>query len=170
MVATGITVPVVVVLLIIIQLALPDAEDLAPLPRLGQRILPLLDVETPAVSPEIEAACTELITMLPLELDGQASRPIRASLPTAYAWGAEATVLRCGVPRPEGYVLGVGTLAISGVEWFFETAAPGTTFTAVDRGIYIEVFVPSSTDGGAPLAILAPIIVAALPYVSPTPG
>ncbi len=162
--------PVVVVLLIIIQLALPGADDLAPLPRLGQRILPLLDVETPAVSPEIEAACTGLITVLPLELDGQASRPVRSSLPTAYAWGTDATVLRCGVPRPAGYVVGVSTLAISGVEWFFETAASGTTFTAVDRGIYIEVFVPSSADAGTTLAILAPIIVADLPYVSPTPG
>lgn len=170
MVATGITVPVVVVLLVIIQLALPNADDLAPLPRLGQRILPLIEVETPAVSSDIEATCTELITMLPLELDGQNSRPIRSSLPTAYAWGAEATVLRCGVPRPPGYVVGVSTLAINAVEWFFETAAPGTTFTAVDRGIYIEVFVPSSTDGGTVLAILAPIFVAALPYVSPTPG
>ncbi|MBA3338763.1 MAG: DUF3515 family protein [Geodermatophilaceae bacterium] len=95
---------------------------------------------------------------------------MRSSLPTAYAWGVDATVLRCGVARPAAYVVGVGTLAISGVEWFFEPAAAGTTYTAVDRGVYIEVFVPSSADGGSTLAILAPLIVAALPYLAPTPG
>lgn len=162
--------PVVVVLLVIIQLALPDVEELAPLPVLGQRTLPILDVETPLVTPEVEGACTALITSLPLNLDGQPSRPVRSTLPTAYAWGADPTVLRCGVPRPPGYLIGVSTLAISGVEWFFQTSAAGTIYTAVDRGIYIEVSVPSSADGGAALAILAPLIVTALPYVTPTPG
>jgi len=168
--ATVVTVPVVVGLLIIIQLTLREGETLAPLPPLGQRTLPVLDVETPDVAPDVEAACTSLITTLPLSLDGQASRPVRSTLPTAYAWGEDPTVLRCGVPRPAAYLVGVSTVAINGVEWFFQTAASGTTYTAVDRGIYIEVFVPSSADGGATLAILAPLIVAALPYLAPTPG
>jgi hypothetical protein len=165
-----VTVPVVLALLVIIQLTLRDIEDLAPLPPLGQRMLAVLDVETPAVAPETEAACTALITTLPLSLDDEPSRPVRSSLPTAYAWGQDPTILRCGVPRPAGYLVGVSTLAISDVEWFFETAAAGTTYTAVDRGIYVEVFVPSSADGGARLAILAPLIMATLPYVAPTPG
>jgi hypothetical protein len=165
-----VTVPVVVALLIIIQFSLRDVGELAALPSLGQRTLPVLDVETPAVTPEVEAACTSLITALPLSLDGLPSRPVRSTLPTAYAWGEDPTVLRCGVPRPPAYQRGVSTLAISEVEWFFETAAAGTTYTAVDRGIYIEVFVASSADGGAVLAILAPLITASLPYVAPTPG
>lgn len=163
------TVPVVVALLVIIQFALRNVDDLGPLPGL-EVSLPVIDVDTPAVTPETDAACTSLITTLPLELDGRPTRPVRSTLPTAYAWGADATVLRCGVGRPAGYLVGVSTLAISGVEWFFDTAAAGTTYTAVDRGVYIEVFIPSSADGGATLAILAPLIVTALPYVEPTPG
>ncbi len=111
-----------------------------------------------------------MITSLPLNLDGRPTRPVRSTLPTAYAWGADPTVLRCGVARPAAYLVGVSTLAISDVEWFFETSGAGTTYTAVDRGIYVEVFVPSSADGGATLAILAPLITAALPFVPPTPG
>jgi len=168
--ATAVTVPVVVALLVIIQFSLRDVRDLAPLPSLGQRTLPVLDVDTPAVTPEVEAACTSLITTLPLRLDGRPSRPVRSTLPTGYAWGEDPTVLRCGVPRPPSYLIGVSTLAISEVEWFFQTATSGTTYTAVDRGIYIEVSVPSSADGGAALAVLGPLIVTAFPYVAPTPG
>ena len=164
------TVPVVVGLLIIIQLSLRNVEALAPLPFLEQRPLSVIDVDTPPVTSEVEAACLSLITTLPLALDGLASRPVRSSLPTAYAWGEDPTVLRCGVPRPQAYLIGVSTVAISDVEWFFETAAAGTTYTAVDRGAYIEVFVPSSADGGSTLAILAPLIIDALPYVTPAPG
>jgi len=168
--ATAVTVPVVLALLVVIQLSLRNVEDRAPLPNLGQRNLPVIDVDTPPVEPAVEAVCLSLITSLPLSLDGQPSRPVRSLLPTAYAWGEDPTVLRCGVTRPGGYLIGVSTLAISGVEWFFETAASGTTYTAVDRGIYIEVSVPSSADGGATLAILAPVIVSTLPYAPPVPG
>lgn len=170
LIATAVTVPVVVALLVIIQLSLREVGTLAPLPSLAQRSLSVIDVQTPAVPPDVEAACTSLITTLPLSLDGAQSRPVRSTLPTAYAWGEDPTVLRCGIPRPETYLVGVSTLAISEVEWFFETATAGTTYTAVDRGVYVEVSVPSSSDGGATLAILAPLIVAALPYVLPTPG
>jgi hypothetical protein len=168
--ATAVTVPVVVALLVIIQFSLRNLEDLAPLPTLAQPTLPPVDVETPAVTPDVEAACTSLITTLPFSLDGRPTRPVRSTLPTAYAWGDDPTILRCGVARPAGYLVGASTLAISEVEWFFETAAAGTTYTAVDRGIYLEVFVPSSADGGATLAILAPLIIQAFPYVAPTPG
>jgi len=168
--ATAVTVPVVVVLVVIIQLALGSVALMSPLPTLAQRPLSVIDVDTPAVSPEVEAACTSLITTLPLNLDNRDSRPVRSSRPTAYAWGEDPIILRCGVPRPAAYLIGVSTVAISEVEWFFETAAAGTTYTAVDRGVYLEIFVPSSADGGAVLAILAPLIVAALPYVTPIPG
>lgn len=168
--ATVVTVPVLVALLLIIQFSLRDIRDLAPLPTLGQRTLPVLDVDTPAVTPQIEAACTALITTLPFRLDGRPSRPVRSTRPTAYAWGDDPTILRCGISRPPDYLVGASTLAITEVEWFFETAAAGTTYTAVDRGIYLEVFVPSSADGGAVLAILAPLITQTLPYVAPTPG
>ncbi len=168
--ATAVTVPVVIALLVIIQFSLRDIRDRAPLPTLGQPTLPALDVDTPEVTPEIEAACASLITSLPFSLDGRPSRPVRSTRPTAYAWGEDPTILRCGVARPAGYLVGASTLAISEVEWFFETSAAGTTYTAVDRGIYLEVFVPSSADGGATLAILAPLIIETLPYVAPTPG
>jgi hypothetical protein len=170
LIATAVTVPVVLVLLVIIQLSLRGGQALAPLPPLPERPLSVIDVDTPAVSPEVESACTALITTLPPSLDGQASRPVRSSLPTAAAWGPNPTVLRCGVPQPPAYLVGVSTVAISEVEWFFETASAGTTYTAVDRGVYLEVFVPSSADGGATLAVLGPLIVNALPYVTPAPG
>lgn len=160
----------VAVLLVVVGSLFNNSLPTAPLPQLAERNLPVIDVQTPPVSAEIEAGCTRLIVALPLALDGRPSRPVRSTLPTAYAWGQDPTVLRCGVPRPAGYLVGVGTLAISDVEWFFETTGAGVTYTAVDRGIYLEVFVPSSSDGGATLAILAPIIIATLPYVTPTPG
>ncbi|UOY01491.1 DUF3515 domain-containing protein [Blastococcus sp. PRF04-17] len=108
--------------------------------------------------------------LLPLELAGEQSRPVRSDSLFAYAWGDPPIVLVCGVDRPAGFVAGVGLIQIEGVQWYVDTSDPDTTvWTAVDRAVYLEMSLPASVDS-APVTQLAAEIAEALPYREPTPG
>jgi hypothetical protein len=132
--------------------------------------LPTLPVEVPPVTPEADASCPALMSTLPLDLAGEASRRVQSDSPYAYAWGDPAIVLVCGVDRPAGYVVGVSAIQINGVQWFVDTDDPDTTvWTTIDRPVYVQISLPSSVDS-APVTELTPQIAQALPYREPTPG
>jgi hypothetical protein len=132
--------------------------------------LPPLPVDVPPVTPEAEANCPALMELMPLELAGEQSRPVRSDSLFAYAWGEPPIVLVCGVDRPDGFVAGVGLIQIEGVQWYVDTDDPDTTvWTAVDRPVYLQITLPSSVDS-APVTELAAEIAAALAYREPTPG
>lgn len=115
----------------------PRDTDTSPVP-----------VDTPPVTPEIEAACDPLMAALPLDLAGDPSRQVDSDTLYAYAWGDPPTVLRCGVPLPAGYEPGVGLIQVEGVTWFVDTSDPTVnTWTTVDRTQQVELAIPSSTDG-----------------------
>jgi hypothetical protein len=132
--------------------------------------LPVLPVDVPPVTPEADASCPQLMSVLPVELDGAPSRRVQSDSPYAYAWGDPAIVLVCGVDRPAGYVAGASAIQINGVQWYVDTSDPDTTvWTTVDRPVYVQISLPATVDS-APVTALTPQIAQALPYREPTPG
>lgn len=132
--------------------------------------LPVLPVEVPPVTPEADAACPALMSGLPDDLLGEPSRRVQSDSPFAYAWAEPPVVLVCGVERPAGYVVGVGTVQINAVQWYVDTSDPATTvWTTIDRPVYVQVTVPASVDS-APVTALTTLIAEALAYREPTPG
>jgi hypothetical protein len=169
-------VPVVVTLLVLVNvLGRQDpgdtpAADASGTPSAPRGDLPAVRVDTPDVTPAADLACPVLMGQLPLELAGEASRRVDSDSPYAYAWGEPPVVLVCGVAPPAGYVVGAATIAISGVEWFVDTADPDlVVWTTVDRNVPVQVQVPATTDS-ASVTALCPIIATAIPYVEPTPA
>lgn len=144
-----------------------EVEGTAPPQRAD---LPPLPVDVPPVTPEAGERCPALMSRLPPDLDRKPSRPVQADSRFAYAWGDPAIVLRCGVDRPAGWVIGAPAIQIDGVQWYVDTADPETTvWTTVDRPVYVEVRLPRGVDSAPVTALTAPVA-EALPYVQPTPG
>lgn len=130
---------------------------------LGPRAeLPALDVDTPDVTPEADAACPATIGGLPIMLGELQARPVRSAGPYAVAWGDPAVVLRCGVPGPAGYGPTSSLLEIQGVAWFSERVTDGTLWTAVDREVFLDVLVPSSASSAA-ITMISTVIADRLP-------
>ena len=179
LIATAVLVPVVVALAVLANvLGGPDepdtgsgaAAEVEGGTTAGREDLPVLPVEVPPVTPEADASCPALMSTLPLELGGEASRRVQSDSPFAYAWGDPAVVLICGVDRPAGFVVGVSAIQINGVQWYVDTSDPDTTvWTTVDRPVYVQISLPASVDS-APVTALTPQIAQALPYREPDPA
>ncbi len=150
-VATAVAVPLTVLLALL--LARPDTDpEPAPSPSpTAPAALPAIRVEAP---PEPSAAgqrdCRELISALPTTLGDRPARPVDSSSPYVVAWGEPPVVLRCGVPRPAGFLATAETLVISGVTWFAERRGATTAWTAVDRPVYVEVLAPADAASDPP--------------------
>jgi hypothetical protein len=181
LIATAVLVPVVVALVVLVNVlggrsaegdhaghdGAAEVGGTTPGPRAD---LPVLPVEVPPVTPEADASCPALMSSLPLELTGEPSRRVESASPFAYAWGDPPVVLVCGVDRPAGFVVGVSSIQINGVQWYVDTDDPDTTvWTTVDRPVYVEVRLPAAVDS-APVTALTTQIAAALPYREPEPG
>ena len=175
MVAAAVGVPVVLLLVVLVNVigGRSDGADAADVgePSASRRAdLPVLPVDVPPVTPEADAACPALMRALPLELAGEPARRVDSDSPFAGAWGDPPVVLVCGVAPPAGYVVGVGTIEINGVEWFVDTTDPDTVvWTTVDRPVHVQVSVPAATDS-ASVTELTPLIGAELPYREPRPA
>ncbi|MGY2064921.1 DUF3515 domain-containing protein [Blastococcus sp. SYSU DS0619] len=178
---TAITLPVVIALIVLVNvLGDPGADDPSADPDVPADVegaapvrpedLPVLELDTPPVTPEAEASCTDLMGNLPLELAGQPSRRVQSETPFVYAWGEPPVVLTCGVERPPGWTVGASAIQINGVQWHVDTSDPdATVWTAVDRPVYVEVRLPAGVDS-APVTALTVPLAEALPYQEPTPG
>jgi Protein of unknown function (DUF3515) len=173
--ATAVALPVVIVLIILVNVtggrddhdSPADVSAGAPTQRAD---LPVLPVDAPPVTPEVEAACTPLMATLPLDLLGNPSRRVDSDSPFVYAWGEPPTVLVCGVDRPAGWTVGSSALQIDQVQWYVDTSDPATNvWTAVDREVYVEVRVPASVDS-APVTALTKNIAEILPFREPDPA
>jgi hypothetical protein len=131
--------------------------------------LPVLPVAVPPATPAAEVSCPKLMSSLPSELTGEASRRVRPATPYAHAWGDPPIVLRCGVPPAAGFVAGVGLIQINGVQFYVDTSDPAATvWTTVDRPVGVEVRVPANLDS-APVTALTGVIATTLPFRQPTP-
>lgn len=139
--------------------AAPQRADLPPLP-----------VTVPPAPAEAVQPCEAVMRSLPLELAGEQSRPVDSDSPFVYAWGEPPVVLVCGVDRPAGWTVGASAIQINGVQWYVDTSDPDTTtWTTVDRPVYVEVRLPASVDS-APVTALTAELGQALPYQEPDPG
>ena len=132
--------------------------------------LPVVDVQTPPVTADADRLCPQLVKALPPLLVGEQARKVRSDSPYVRAWGDPAVVLVCGVARPAKFVVGASIIQIDQVQWFVDTSDPDTVvWTAVDRPVYVQVRVPSSTDS-ASVTELTGTISKVLPAQKPTPG
>jgi len=174
-----VAVPVVVVLLVLIRVLGPGGDDGSADGAVAdvsgatpsQRDDSPVEVETPPITPAIDAACEPLMEQLPLEVAGETSRRVDSDSPYVYAWGDPAQVLICGADAPPGFVVGGPSLIeINGVQWFVDTTDPTVNvFTAVDRTVLVQVSVPSSTDA-ALVTALSPTVAATVPFTEPQPA
>jgi Protein of unknown function (DUF3515) len=120
--------------------------------------LPVVTVQTPPVTPQADASCPALVDALPADMVGESSRRVESASPYVRAWGNPAVVMICGVDRPEKFVVGTSVIQINGVQWFVDTSDPdATVWTAVDRPVYVEVQVPSSSDSAGVTELTVPI-------------
>jgi hypothetical protein len=142
-------------------------------------VLPPTAVSPPPDNPAVQSACTKLLAALPTRLAGlDPRRIVPPASPFVLAWGDPAVVLRCGVARPAGLVP-AGTVQVfnassvgrPAVYWLPVNQPKQNIFTTVDRGVYVEVTVPTGYRQ-PPLAPLSDAIASVLPAVCtvPEPG
>jgi hypothetical protein len=130
--------------------------------------LPTLTVSAPARSDAATVStCAQVISALPLRLQGQALRLTvsRPPSPSIVAWGDPAIVLRCGVAKPPELTPQLASSLFQvnhSVTVLPKKRSGATVFTVVDRVVYIDVTVPSSYRQ-PPLGPIADAIASVLP-------
>ena len=132
--------------------------------------LPVVTVQTPAVTPQADASCPAFVDALPAQMVGEPPRRVESASSYVRAWGDPAVVLICGVDRPAAFTIGAGLIQIDDVQWFVDTSDPKTVvWTAVDRPVYVQVRVPASTDS-ASVTEISGTIATTLAAQTPQPG
>lgn len=127
-----------------------------------------------AEAPEAESEqCTELIAAVPDELADLTRAEIVEPVPAGTAaWQdpddpeADAVILRCGLDRPHEFVQNSPLQVVGDVEWLevdgTEDGLDSSTWTAVDRGVYIALTLPTGS-GSGPIQAMSTTIDATLP-------
>ena len=164
-VAVGAVVAVLVIAVIVQRsgprpgAARPVAVSAVPAPR--------------AQSPE----CTALAAKLPERLGDYRRAALVDPAPVgAAAWqddgGGEPIVLRCGVERPDDFVVGAPLTVVDPVSWF-RVADPGAddraTWFAVDRPVYVALTLPPDS-GPDPIQTISAAVASAMPATTPDPA
>ena len=106
-------------------------------------------VDAPDLSERDAAACRELVSALPQEVDGEERREVTGGDGVAAAWGDPAIVLRCGVPQPADFNDTATCLQANGTGWYVpddvllaDDESLDVTMTAVGVRPRVEVFLP----------------------------
>lgn len=150
------------------------------------REAPVRPVALPTVpAPQAgSAACHALSAALPQRLGDYQRAPLAQPAPDgAAAWrtgaGDQPVVLRCGLDRPTGFVVGSAIQVVDRVQWFQVVAdeqsagdAGRSTWYTVDRPVYLALTLPSGS-GPTPIQQLSEVIdrtVAAVPIDPARPG
>ena len=134
--------------------------------------LPALSPSAPPHAVAEAAACNKVLEQLPVQLGALAPRIVHAHPDSPYvvAWGDPAVVLSCGAARPKDLVPGSSAQFVAAgpdTGPFYDVTRVGSAnvFTAIDRGPYISVVVPSKYQGGDVMPPLSTAIAKALPAV-----
>lgn len=129
--------------------------------------LPAVSAEAPPLAATYSKQCTTVLQKLPIQLNGLVQRVVHPTpdSPFVVAWGDPPVVWSCGVDRPSELKAGSSAqiIAIDGVNFLPVAGKDATTWTAIDRAVYLDVVVPSSYRQ-PPLTAIADAI-AALPAV-----
>lgn len=119
--------------------------------------------------------CKDLLAALPDRLgDYRRTDVAFPAPPGAAAWrtgpGTEPVILRCGLDRPDEFVVGSPLQMVDDVSWFRVGEADRTTWFAVDRSVYVALTLPTDS-GPAPIQNLSQAIAKALPVqpIDPAP-
>jgi hypothetical protein len=177
-VATAVAVPLTVVLALLLARpgpapspapSTPTAPTAPSTPTAPAALPPIRVAAPPAPAAAGQRSCRELISALPTTLGDRRARPVDSPSPYVVAWGDPPVVLRCGVARPAAFIATAETLVISGVTWFAERRGASTSWTVVDRPVYVEVVAPAD-DASDPPARLATAVSRALPARPLDPG
>ncbi|WP_243469959.1 DUF3515 family protein [Klenkia marina] len=157
-----------VALLVLIRVLGPDGSDAGDGAAAvtgatpAQRDESPVEVATPPITAEADAACPALMSQLPLDLVGDPSRRVASDSPYAYAWGDPATTLVCGIDQPVVPPDGL-LVTVTDLTWWVDTSDPTVNvWRTVGRQAAVELRIPASTDGAA-AAVLGPLIVGAIP-------
>ena len=161
MIATAVTLPAVVVLVLLLNRPAPTGAAPVPDPP-GSGPLPA--VAGPRAAPGgAGTACRALAAKLPSRLDQLAGRDVNPAAPGLAAWGDPAVLLRCGVPKPAAFsTVAQNVIGINKVTWFVQPQAERAVWTVVDRSVYVEVSVPSGY-ASRPIVPLSDVVAEVLP-------
>jgi len=112
-------------------------------------------VSPPAVTASTATICAGLHSHLPATVDGQSRDTTSPDSDLTAAWGSSPIVLTCGVgvpdelnPNSKTYDPSAEAVYASGVAWLPVPVSDGYEFFAIQRAVYIELFVPSSYNLG----------------------
>ncbi|MBX9641987.1 MAG: DUF3515 domain-containing protein [Mycobacteriaceae bacterium] len=123
-------------------------------------------------------ACQALTAALPQQLGNFQRAEVAQPAPEgASAWrsaaATEPVILRCGLARPDDFVVGSPIQVVDRVQWFRvarSTDAGRSTWYTVDRPVYVALTLPTGS-GPVPIQELSDIIdrtIAAVP-IDPAP-
>jgi uncharacterized protein DUF3515 len=118
-------------------------------PSASGSVLPAVSVSAPGdTSGPTVSTCADVISALPLRLASLDLRRTTSNPPSSsiVAWGDPPVVLRCGVARPGdlGPSLSAELFEVNSVLLLPHKTSSATTFTVIDRSVYLDVTVPSS--------------------------
>lgn len=86
---------------------------------------------------------------------------------------AEPVIVRCGLPAPPTFTVGVALQEVNGVQWFNEPdpdpAVTASTWVAVDRPQFVAVTLPEGS-GTGPIQDLSDALAGTLEAVEPDPA
>jgi Protein of unknown function (DUF3515) len=169
LVATAVAVPVTVLLALALHRPTTPPVSVATAPPTTAGALGPVTVAAPPPSPTAARDCPAVISHLPATLAGRPARQATSTSPYVASWGDPPLILRCGVPRPPGFTGGSELSQVDGVQWFPTKHGTDMTWTAVDRGAYVELTVPGGLTGTA-IVELSDALSQALPARQLDPG
>jgi len=107
-----------------------------------------VEIDTPELSGADAKACTDLVDALPDAVDDVARRPVEPDHAYGAAWGDPAIVLRCGVPKAEGFDKFATCQVADDVGWFVpesqvEDQSADVVMTTIGFEQNVEVHVPA---------------------------
>lgn len=121
--------------------------------------------------------CAALVEALPESL-GEAGRvalvePAPEGTAAYRMPDAEPVIVRCGLPAPPTFTVGVALQEVNGVQWFNEPdpdpAVTASTWVAVDRPQFVAVTLPEGS-GTGPIQDLSDALTETLEAVEPDPA
>lgn len=118
--------------------------------------------------------CRALLATLPDRLGdyrrAAAAEPVPGGT-AAWRTDGDPVILRCGLDRPGGFVVGTPLQMVDDVGWF-RVGDPDTrrsTWVAVDRPVYVAVTLPDGS-GPTPIQTLSEVIARTMPAMPIRPG